>query len=286
MGVRNGLPNIRPRTQAQLAITADDQVWWLLNASPDLRQQVLTASEFAPTGRMRGSPIVGVVLTSAEVDFVIGLLHLREFHPLTVYSTAGVRRVLTEGNTLFRALDRSMPPVEWRDLPLGKEVVLQASRPTGVEVDLRCIAVGLDGEYPDYVDQELKSGLASEEAVIGLSISAGPKAMFYAPGLSPRSKSWKGFVLASDLALLDGTFWSNDELPRFRCGSKTAREMGHLPLSGDNGLLQELKDTTRPRRVAIHINNTNPILDEDSPEHRAMRDAGWEIALDGMEFDL
>jgi pyrroloquinoline quinone biosynthesis protein B len=104
--------------------------------------------------------------------------------------------------------------------------------------------------------------------------------------LPGETTNWKGFMQTSDLALLDGTFWSDGELAAIRSGSKTARQMGHLPLSGPGGLLEELRQQTRPRRVAIHINNTNPVLNEESEEHRVMIDAGWEIARDGMEFVL
>jgi pyrroloquinoline quinone biosynthesis protein B len=267
------------RTQAQVAVTADDQSWFLLNASPDLRQQVLATPEFAPAAGERGSPIAGVVLTSADVDAVVGLLHLREFHPLHIYSTSGVRRILTETNCMFRVLDRSEPPVEWRDVRLGEETPLAKS-------GLACTAVSLDGAYPDYVDGSLREALPRGEAVIGLLITCAEKKTFFAPGLPGRGSAWKAWALASDLALLDSTFWSDDELVSISGGRKRAREMGHLPISGTGGLLEELRHETRPRRVAIHINNTNPILNESSTEHRQMCEEGWEIARDGMEFVL
>ena len=276
--IRSGLFRGSARTQAQVAVSADGATWFLLNASPDLRQQVLAPRELAPNAPQRSSPIAGVVLTSADVDAVVGLLHLREFQPLRIFSTLGIRRIVTEGNVLFRTLERSDPPVEWCDLPLKKEVALAAG--------LRCTAVPLGGAYPEYVDAELRKSLALEDAVIGLVISDGQKKLLYAPGLSGISAEWKAHAVASDLALLDGTFWTNDELIQVRGSGRTAREMGHLPISGRGGLLEELRGATRPRRVAIHINNTNPILDEESAEHRAMLDAGWEIAHDGMEFHL
>lgn len=268
------------RTQAQLAVTADDQSWFLLNASPDLRQQILATPELAPVSGERGSPIAGVVLTSADVDAVVGLLHLREFHPFRVYSTRGVRRILTETNSMFRVLERSKPPVEWCGLQFGNEVTLEGK--TG----LACMAVALDGEYPDYVDASLRKEIAKDEAAIGLVVACGGKKMFFAPGLPGKRDAWKAQAEASDLVLLDSTFWSDDELIAIRGGGKSARQMGHPPLSGSGGLIEELKAATRPRKVSIHINNTNPILDEESDERRAMKDAGWEIARDGMEFIL
>jgi len=276
--MRRGVFRGSARTQAQVAVSADGATWFLLNASPDLRQQILATPELAPHGPQRGSPIAGVVLTSADVDAVIGLLHLREFQPLRIFATRGVRRIVTERNILFRTLERSDPPVEWYDLPLGKEVALTSG--------LRCTAIPVGGSYPEYVDNDLRRTLAPEEAVIGLTVTDGTKTLLFAPGLPAKAKDWKSQVEASDLALLDGTFWTNDELTKVRGSGRTAREMGHLPLSGRGGLLEELRGATRPRRVAIHINNTNPILDEESAEHRAMLDAGWEIARDGMEFHL
>jgi pyrroloquinoline quinone biosynthesis protein B len=268
-----------PRTQAQGAVTADDELWFLLNASPDLRQQILATPEFAPAAGERASPIVGVILTSADVDAVVGLLHLREFHPLRIYSTSGVRRILTETNSMFRVLERSKPPVEWCNVQPGEKTLLAAP-------SLACTPVALDGTYPDYVDASLRETLAPGEAVIGLLIACGEKKIFFAPGLPGKCSTWKTIVAESDLVLLDSTFWSDDELVAIRGGGKGAREMGHPPLSGAGGLLAELRHETRPRKVAIHINNTNPILDENSAEHRLMREAGWEIARDGMEFVL
>jgi pyrroloquinoline quinone biosynthesis protein B len=284
--VRRGVFHGPARTQTQLAVTAGGESWFLLNASPDLRQQILATPELAPVAAQRSSPIVGVVLASADVDAVVGLLHLREFQPLRIYATRGIRRIVTEGNILFRTLERSKPPVEWRELPLGREVPLAEGPRAAADAELRCTAVPLNGAYPEYVDAALRKTLAPEEAVIGLLLAAGPKKLFFAPGLPPESAGWKAHVQASDLALLDGTFWTDDELVAVRGAGRSAREMGHLPLSGSGGLLEELRPETATRRVAIHINNTNPVLDEAGAEHRALLDAGWEIARDGMEFIL
>lgn len=277
--VRRAAGRHESRTQAQVAVTADDKSWFLLNASPDLRQQILATPELAPVAGERGSPIVGVIVTSADVDAVVGLLHLREFHPFSVYSTSGVRRILTETNSMFRVLGRSKPPVQWWDIQPGKETPLADS-------GFVCTAIALDATYPDYVEESLRVTLSRSEAVIGLRIACGKKAMFFAPGLPGDTRTWKAQAATSDLALLDGTFWSDDELVAIRGGGKTAREMGHPPLSGSDGLLEQMRRETRPRKVAIHINNTNPILNENSPEYREMRDAGWEVARDGMEFIL
>jgi pyrroloquinoline quinone biosynthesis protein B len=260
-------------------LTADDKSWFLLNASPDLRQQILATPELAPAAGERGSPIVGVVLTSADIDAVVGLLHLREFHPLRIYSTSGVRRILTETNSMFRALDRSQPAARWCEIRPGQEIPLGNS-------GMSCMPVALESVYPDYMSEPLRQSLPPNEATIGLVIAHSGKKLFFAPGLPGASSAWKAQAAASDLALLDSTFWGDDELVAIRGGGKTAREMGHPPLSGTGGSIEEMRRETRPRKVAIHINNTNPVLNEESAEHREMRNAGWEIARDGMEFVL
>ncbi|HYL10712.1 MAG TPA: pyrroloquinoline quinone biosynthesis protein PqqB [Candidatus Acidoferrales bacterium] len=280
-GLRAGTLKSSPRTQTQVIFSADGSSWYLLNASPDLREQITHSPELAPKGHPRGTPIAGIILTCADVDCVAGLLHLREFQPFTVFSMPSVRRVLTEENSLFRTLERSHPPVRWESLAFDAPLSLLGGRKP-----IRCTAVALHGEYPDYVGETLRQSLPPEEAVIGILLTAEGKKLFYAPTLSGHSGPWKECVAASDLALLDGTFWSDDELLSIEGAGKTARQMGHLPLGGTGGLLQELTGDCRGRRVLVHLNNTNPILDEESIANRAVREAGWEVAYDGMEFML
>ncbi|HEY2545924.1 MAG TPA: MBL fold metallo-hydrolase [Candidatus Acidoferrum sp.] len=276
----------RPRTQAQSAISIDGSRWFLLNASPDLRQQVLSSADFVPPAGSRNSPITSVILTSADVDAVMGLLHLREFQPLHVFSTIAVRRILCEENSLFRVLARSNPPVKWETLPLDRLMPLTPPSPADKKGGLFCKAVSLNGTFPDYVSESLRNSLSPEEAVIGLTLVSKEKKLFYAPNLPGTGDHWLGCIEESDLAILDGTFWKDDELNSIQRGSKSARQMGHLPLWGDRGLLRQPFRPGKTRRVLIHINNTNPVLNEESPESRIVRDAGWEIAYDGMEFAI
>jgi pyrroloquinoline quinone biosynthesis protein B len=284
--LRAGVLKGSARTQAQVGVSMAPGKWFLLNASPDLRQQTLENSEFAPAAEARSTPIAGIFLTSADVDCVMGLLHLREFQPLTIYATESVRRVVTEENSLFRTLERSKPPVRWEVLPIGKQISVFPDAAAGSGTSVSCRAVPMGGSFPDYVSDSLRESLREEEATIGLEFAAGGKRFFYAPNLPGRGEAWKRYAKESDLALLDGTFWTDDELVRVRGNGKTAREMGHLPLSGANGLLEQLGACGNSRRVLIHMNNTNPILDEESATHHAARDAGWEIAHDGMEIEL
>jgi pyrroloquinoline quinone biosynthesis protein B len=274
------------RTQAQLAVSLSPSNWLLLNASPDLRQQLLRDADFAPSGRTRSTPIYGVVLTSADTDCVMGLLHLREFQPLHIYATDGVRRVLTEENSLFKTLERSTPPVEWNTLPLDRPTPLFLRGPSAGDSSLCCRAVPLHGEFPDYLSERLRTSLPREEAVIGLELTEAGKRLFYAPSLPGHGEEWKRSLAQSQLAFVDGTFWTDNELIDVRGEGKRAREIGHVPLSGPGGLLEQLPAAQNARRVLIHLNNTNPVLDEASEANRTVREAGWEVAWDGMEFSL
>jgi pyrroloquinoline quinone biosynthesis protein B len=274
------------RTQAQLAVSPAPSNWLLLNASPDLRQQLERDTEFAPSGSLRSSPIRGVALTSADADCVLGLLHLREFQPLEIYATDGVRRVLTEENSLFRTLERSRPPVRWNTLRSDRPTPIFSRGSVEDDVSLCCRAVRLGGDFPDYVSERLRSNLPKEEAVIGLEVTQGEKRLFYAPSLPGRGEEWKRSLAQSQLAFLDGTFWTDEELVDVRGEGKRAREIGHVPLSGPGGLLEQLPGSRNVRRVLIHLNNTNPVLDEASEANRMVREAGWELASDQMEFML
>jgi pyrroloquinoline quinone biosynthesis protein B len=285
-GLRAGSLKVRPRTQAQVAVSSDPSHWFLLNASPDLRQQILATPELSSSSPSLGSPISRILLTSADVDCVMGLLHLREFQPLQVYSTQAVRRILTEENSLFRVLSRSIPPVKWEPLPLDRLIPLVPPTALGAKDGLFCKAVPLLGGFPDYVSDSLRGSMPPEEAVIGVQLVHKEKRFFYGPSVAGQGEEWQRTVDESDLALLDGTFWKDDELISAKRSRKTAREMGHLPLWGERGMLKRPFRLGKTKRVLIHINNTNPILNEESSEHRAVRDAGWEIAYDGMEFNL
>lgn len=242
--------------------------------------------EFAPTGTGRGTPVSAIVLTSADVDCVMGLLHLREFQPLRIYATASVRRVLTEENSLFRTLERSRPPVQWISLTTDELIPISLEGDLAGRTGLCCRAVPLDGDFPDYVSEGLRRSLPREEALVGLELEQNGKRMFYAPSIPGSGEGWKRRAAESDLSLLDGTFWTNDELVRVMGSGKTAREMGHMPLSEEGGLLKQMGNVRGGRRILIHMNNTNPLLDEESEANRAAREAGWEIAYDGMEFEL
>jgi len=181
-------------------------------------------------------------------------------------------------------LGRSNHPVRWETLLLDRLIPLNAASPGDKTTGIFCKAVPLGGNFPDYVSEALRRSLAQEEAVIGLSLVSREKRVLYAPSLPGVGDRWLRSVEESDVALLDGTFWKEDELSAIRKGSPSARQMGHLPLWGERGLLRQPFRPSKTRRILIHINNTNPILNEESGESRVVREAGWEIAYDGMEL--
>ncbi len=286
---RSGTLRGSARSQTQIAFSADAErkIWFLVGASPDLRSQLLTNSELVPCADTPAhSPVAGVFLPSADVDSVMGLLHLREFQSFFVFSTAGVQRVLKKENKIFGVLDRADPPVQWHVLSSKGRLGCHLSESPGEAPAFVCVTMPLDGAYPDYVSQELQRAISPEEANIGFVFEQNGKSLFFAPSLSGRNSEWTKLAASGDFVLIDGTFWSDDELIRSGRSKKTAREIGHLPLSGTDGLLEQFPKNAKGRKILIHINNTNPILDEDSAEHRAVLDAGFEIAYDGMEFEL
>jgi pyrroloquinoline quinone biosynthesis protein B len=274
--IRQGRLAGTPRTQTQLA-WSDDGPWTLLNASPDLRAQIEATPELWPRDGNRHSPIGDVVLTGAEVDQAIGLLLLREFHAFRVHATASVRNILTRDNSFFGVLERFAGQVVWNDIPLDRPFWVGNARLT---------ALPLPGSFPGFVSPARLKDCDAAEAVIGLCLSpeSGGRTLAFLPCAASVADSLLTRLEECDVILFDGTFWSDDEPLRIPGIGRTARQMGHLPISGTDGSLERLAAVRGPRKILIHINNTNPILDEESPEYRIVRDAGWEVARDGMEI--
>ena len=286
-GLRNGTLRSAARSQTQLAFSPDGAVWFLLGASPDLRAQILAAPQLAPPdGEPTSTPIGGVFLTSADVDSLMGLLHLREFQSFFLFATPAIQKILQTENRIFDVLHRADPPVQWQSLSPGARLACRFGEDPAAPPTFICSPLSVGGSFPDYLSTELRRSLPSQESVIALRFEQSGKSFFFAPSLPEISGEWLKAASASDIAFLDGTFWSDDELIATGRAHRTAREMGHLPLSGRDGLLAQLPSDSTARKILIHINNTNPILDENSAEHRAVREAGFEIASDGMEFSL
>jgi pyrroloquinoline quinone biosynthesis protein B len=262
----------RPRSQSSLAIRGNEGPWFLVNASPDLRQQLETLDPQHIDG-VRAAPIAGVLLTDAEIDHTAGLLLLRESAtPVRVFGDAGVERALRDGYPVLAMLERYCG-AEWRTLEPGRTKPLDGS---SLEVE----PFGAGGDAPRYSDVEVEaSGFMFRDRATGGIVT-------YVPVLARLDDGVVARLAASDLVLVDGTFWRDDELARLGISDRSARDMGHVPLSGPNGSLVVLARLERPRKVLVHINNTNPILLEDSPEREEVVRAGVEVAYDGLEVEL
>lgn len=260
-------------------MSADDETWFLLNASPDLKQQILANPPLQPQVEGRHSPIVGAVITNADVDHVGGLLNLRERQPLVLYGTARVMQTLS-GNPIFGVLDPTL--VERRPLVLDEPtpLLLPDGRRSGLVVE----AFAVPGKPALWL--EGKPG--SREDTIGLIVrdAAGAAALAYVPACAQISDDVRRRVQAASLLLFDGTLWRDDEMIDAGVGTKTGARMGHVSIGGPDGALAGWAGTSVPQRYFIHINNTNPVLIEDSPERRMVNEAGWGVAEDGQEFLL
>ena len=272
----------KARSQTQVAISADSHFWFLLGASPDLRAQIESNPELHPREGLRQSPIAGSVLLNADIDHVLGLLLLRELQPLRICSTESIRRILSEDNSMFAMLQRVPGQLTWADFSPRKSFPLLD--PAGKDSGLRCRALSLGTHFPTYVSTQRRSTLNPEEASLGLIIEApSRKRLAYMPAVPEITDDLLREAESADVLLFDGTFWSDDELIRIQGSGQTGEQMGHVPVSSSLARLAQLK---RPRRIYIHINNTNPMLNEAGPEYRQVRDAGWEIAEDGWQFEL
>jgi pyrroloquinoline quinone biosynthesis protein B len=287
--VRAGTFPGKARTQTQVAISADGHSWFLLGASPDLRAQIESTPELHPQEQTppnpRHSPIAGAVLANADVDHTLGLLLLRELHPFRVHATKSVRRILTKDNSMFAMLQRVPDQVTWNEFTPGTSFPLlhAAGEPSG----LRCLPIPLGNHYPAYVDEPRRSQLALFEASLGFILeSPSGKRLAYMPAVPQIEEGLLKLLDSTDVLLLDGTFWSNDELIRIQGSGQTALEMGHVPVSSAEGSLNKLAQLRHPRKIYLHINNTNPMLNESGPECAQVRSSGWEIAEDGWQFDL
>ncbi len=270
----------RARTQASLAVSADGEHWFLLNASPDLRQQIEANPPLHPRRGLRSSPIDGVVLNGSDVDAIAGLLSLRERQPLTVYATAKVQGVL-EANPIFNVLAADV--VRRESVPLDQPLPLRtaAGAPSGLTLSLFAVP----GKVPLYL--ETGGGappIVLGEDTVGMRIDDGASDLYFIPGCAAMTESLAQRLRGGGLVLFDGTLWRDDEMVAAGLGSKTGRRMGHMSMSGSEGSIAAFAALGVRRKVFVHINNSNPALLDDSPERAELERAGWEVAWDGMEL--
>jgi pyrroloquinoline quinone biosynthesis protein B len=284
VAVRTGKFPGKARTQAQLALSADGPTWFLAGACPDLAFQIESSPQLHPRAlpnTPRDSPISGVVLGSCDLDHVLGLLLLRELQPLRVYAAPSILRILREENSMFGMLNRVEPQVIWTAMNSGAPFPLLSA--DGKDSGLRCEVHYLSGRYPKYVKA---NNLAGDEASAALFFeSSSGKRVAYIPAIGRLSDALLEKIHQADLLLFDGTFWSDDELIRIQGSGETAHQMGHIPIEESLRLLKNIK-MKAGRKMFIHLNNTNPILNETSPEHQAVRQAGWEVAEDNWQLEL
>ncbi len=271
-----GEPAARWRTQCSLAVTVEGQGWALLNAAPDLRQQILATPALHPKAAPRHSPIRAVVLTNGDVDHVAGLLSLRESQAFELFATGAILEVLAQ-NPIFNVLNP--------DYVTRHRLALE--QPAEVLPGLRVVPFAVPGKVALYLEDAALAIGAETEDTIGLELHGdhGVRVCFV-PGCARVTPALAARLEGADLLLFDGTLWADDEMIRSRTGVKTGARMGHISVSGPEGSLAALGGLTLGRRVYLHINNTNPILLEDSPERARVTAAGWEVAHDGMEIEL
>ncbi len=278
----SGDANAITRTQSSLAVSVDDENWFLLNASPDIRQQIQANPCLHPKQGKRHSPIKGVILTNADVDHIGGLLTLRESQPLAIYATGRVMTVLGQ-NSLFNILNPQF--VERRDLPAHAvtELCDREGRPSGIEVEL----FPVPGKIALYLEDETAGenfGSVPEDTVgICISSKESGKRFYYLPGCAAMPESLAQRVKGADLVFFDGTTWIDDEMIQTGCGVKTGQRMGHMCMDGPDGSIAAFQDLDVKRKIFIHINNTNPVLLENSPQRASANQAGWEVGYDTME---
>ncbi len=273
---RAGDPAAPPATQASVAVSGNGEDWYVINASPDLRQQISQTAELHPRHGLRSSPIRGIVLTGGDVDAIAGLLTLRECEAFTLYATSRVLEIL-EANPVFDVLARDV--VERRSVGLGETVALEG----GLRIELFAVP----GKVPLYLEEGAgMQPVVVDETTVAALISDGIRRMFYIPGCAIIPDWLKVRLNGADALFFDGTLWSDDEMVRAGIGSKTGQRMGHMSLSGPQGTLVALAPLSIRRRVLIHMNNSNPVLLADSAERAVAEQAGWVVGHDGMRMKL
>ncbi len=280
-GVRAGTLRARPRTQSSIALSADGAQWLLCNASPDIHRQIAAALPLDPRGPLRNSPVAATLLVDGQIDHALGLLLMREHRaPLQIWTTPAVHSDLTGALPILPILEH-YAGVDWRAIPGDGQPF---SVPAIPGITIRAVAVpGKPGPYSPHRHQPRPG---DNIALIFRADGSG-RQLLYAPGLAAVDGEFAALLAASDCVLVDGTCFHDDDLIRIGASMKTARDMGHLPQAGAGGMIEVLGNLPPTvRRILTHINNTNPILDEDSDERAQLDRAGIEVAYDGMEIAL
>ncbi len=278
-GLREGTLNARARTQSSIALSDNGVDWILCNASPDIRAQLEAFPVLQPARKSRDTAIGAIILLDSQIDHTTGLLSLREGCPHEIWCTEMVHQDLTTGFPLFNMLEHWNGGLRWN--PIG----LEGSFVIPVCPGLRFTPIPLRSAAPPYSPHRHDPHPGDNLGLLVEDLNGGGT-LFYAPGLGQVSDALRQTMARADCLLVDGTLWRDDEMRVCEVGDKLGSEMGHLPQSGAGGMLELLDGLAAPRKVLIHINNTNPILDEDSAERAQLAAHGVEVAFDGMSITL
>ena len=281
---RGDHPELRS-TQASVTISADGDHWFLINASPDLRQQLLATPQLHPkAGQLRHSPVAGVILTNGEIDAVAGLLSMREGSPFTIYAHAKVLAIL-KANSIFNVLNEKNVRREPIELDRPFEPALPGGAPSGIEV----LPFTVPGKAAWYLEGKAHPG-GSDDAgdTLGLRIldKATGKYLYFLAACADMTDELKSRLAGAPLVLFDGTVWRDDELIAAGLGNKTGQAMGHIAMSGERGAIEALAGLDIGQKLFLHINNSNPALLQGSAERKIAEGAGWQIPSDGTEIVL
>ena len=280
-GLRNKTIKARARTQSSIAVSSDDRNWILFNASPDIRAQLEAFPSIQPRSGLRDTGIAAIVLADSQLDHTTGLLLLREGCPHSVYATDMVLEDLTSGFPVFPILESWNGGLEWHQMTLDGNA-FSVPKVDNIEVT----AVPISGKAPPYSPHR-HDPHEGDNVGFHLRDTRSNQSVFYAPGLASIEDNVLEYMHNSSCVMVDGTFWRDDEMQRAGVGTKRASQMGHLPQSGVGGMIEQLaKLPDSTRKVLIHINNTNPILIEDSPQRKILEQANIEVAFDGMSLDF
>ena len=277
-------PELRS-TQASVAISADGEHWFLINASPDLRQQLIVTPQLHPAkGRLRHSPIAGVILTNGEIDAVAGLLSMREGSPFTIYAHPKVLAIL-KANSIFDVLNEKNVRREPIEIDAAFELILPDGKGSGMEI----LPFAVPGKGAWYLEGKAHPGGNSRDGdTLGLRIrdKVTDRHFYFIAACADVTDELKLRLAGASLVFFDGTVWRDDELISQGLGTKTGQGMGHISMSGKSGAIENLAGLAIDRKIFLHINNSNPALIADSAERKALEHAGWRIPADGTEIVL
>ena len=271
----SGDTRVKRRTQSSIAVSPDGASWVLLNCSPDIREQIGAVQKLQPKAALRHSPIVAVVITNGDIDHIGGLLSLREGHTFTIWASGSVLKQIEE-NPVFAVLNPQH--VSFKTINTGETF----SPVAGLHVDTFTVP----GKVPLYREQPGQHAIERSGTTVGLHLRHGQGTMSYVPGCAEIDAQLLDDLQQTDTLFFDGTLWTDDEMITSRTGVKTGRRMGHVPVSGIDGSIEKLRSLTARQRIFVHLNNTNPLLIDGSPEQQLAMKKGWHVAHDGLEVEI